>query len=161
MNMKKIALIAATLVLLLAIPSIGIAQNIIQNATGVCRLTIEVSNMRNDKGNVKAYLFFESNKKGKAEYPTDVYCDKEQTVSIVDGKAVFVFDGLPAGNYAFYLHHDGNEDGKMNANIIGMPTEGYAFSNGAKPGMTGIPNFSASKIMIEAPEMTVRASMMY
>lgn len=39
---------------------------------------------------------------------------------------------LPAGTYAIKLYHDVNDNGEMDTNPFGMPTEPYAFSNNAK-----------------------------
>ena len=41
-------------------------------------------------------------------------------------------EGLPAGRYAIKSFHDVNGNGKMDANPFGMPTEPFAFSNGAR-----------------------------
>ena len=38
---------------------------------------------------------------------------------------------LPAGDYGMKAFHDVNDDGEMNTNPFGMPTEPYAFSNNA------------------------------
>lgn len=43
--------------------------------------------------------------------------------------ASFVFEGLPAGRYAVMVTHDENGNGRMDANAMGMPLEGYGFSN--------------------------------
>ena len=39
------------------------------------------------------------------------------------------FKNLPAGRYALRLMHDENDNGKLDSNLIGMPTEGYGYSN--------------------------------
>lgn len=45
------------------------------------------------------------------------------------GSASFRFDGLPPGRYAVMVIHDENGNGKLDSNFLGMPTEGYGFSN--------------------------------
>lgn len=48
----------------------------------------------------------------------------------VDGDAVeLVFPGLAPGRYAVQALHDGNGNGRMDSNVLGMPIEGYGFSN--------------------------------
>jgi uncharacterized protein (DUF2141 family) len=37
------------------------------------------------------------------------------------------------GTYAFSCYHDLNDDGQLNTNLLGIPTEPYGFSNGARP----------------------------
>ena len=39
------------------------------------------------------------------------------------------FADLAPGKYAIRLMHDENDNGKLDTNLIGMPTEGYGFSN--------------------------------
>jgi uncharacterized protein (DUF2141 family) len=38
---------------------------------------------------------------------------------------------LPAGVYAIKLYHDANGNGELDSNMLGMPVEGYGFSNNA------------------------------
>ncbi len=45
------------------------------------------------------------------------------------------FIALKPGRYAIKAFHDLNEDGKLNTNPFGGPSEPYAFSNGAKANM--------------------------
>lgn len=40
---------------------------------------------------------------------------------------------LKFGKYALAIYQDENNDGKIDKNFIGIPTEGYAFSNNFKP----------------------------
>jgi uncharacterized protein (DUF2141 family) len=44
------------------------------------------------------------------------------------GPVVFRFT-LPAGSYAVQVMHDENDNGKLDANFMGIPIEGYGFSN--------------------------------
>lgn len=42
---------------------------------------------------------------------------------------VFTFPGVSPGRYALMVTHDENANGKLDTNLIGMPVEGYGFSN--------------------------------
>lgn len=44
-------------------------------------------------------------------------------------EASFTFKDLKPGNYAVMVTHDENGNGKLDMNAIGMPLEGYGFSN--------------------------------
>lgn len=69
---------------------------------------------------------------------------------IVEGDTVStVFENLAPGEYAIKLYHDVNDDGEMNTNPFGMPTEPYAFSNDAK-GRFGPAKWEAAKFTVEA-----------
>lgn len=47
---------------------------------------------------------------------------------------------LPAGPKGIRLFHDANDNGKMDTNFLGIPKEGYGFSNNVK-GTFGPPSF--------------------
>ncbi|AGH49554.1 hypothetical protein G432_09145 [Sphingomonas sp. MM-1] len=48
------------------------------------------------------------------------------------GATVVVVRGVPPGRYAAQGFHDRNGNGKVDRNLIGIPTEGIGFSNDAK-----------------------------
>lgn len=45
------------------------------------------------------------------------------------GQATFVFKDLAPGAYAVLITHDENGNGQLDTNALGMPLEGYGFSN--------------------------------
>lgn len=45
------------------------------------------------------------------------------------GQATFVFKDLKPGSYAVLITHDENGNGQLDTNAMGMPLEGYGFSN--------------------------------
>ena len=42
------------------------------------------------------------------------------------------FDNLPPGTYAVGAYHDENGNGDLDTNLLGLPIEGYALSNGVR-----------------------------
>ncbi len=51
----------------------------------------------------------------------------------VSGEEMFViYKNMPTGCYAISIFHDEDNNGKMNKNFIGYPTEGFGFSNNVK-----------------------------
>jgi uncharacterized protein (DUF2141 family) len=70
--------------------------------------------------------------KGEADYKKG----NAYTATIVNAKdasTVVRFSDLEPGEYALRFFHDQNNNGEMETNLFGMPTEGYGFSNDAKP----------------------------
>lgn len=66
----------------------------------------------------------------------------------VNGKtAKCVFAKVPKGNYAVMAFHDLNNNGKLDTNWIGIPTEGVASSNNAK-GKMGPPSFKSARFKV-------------
>ncbi len=43
----------------------------------------------------------------------------------------FSTDALPPGTYGIRVMHDENDNGEMDSNLVGMPTESWGFSNNA------------------------------
>ncbi|MEM8983431.1 MAG: DUF2141 domain-containing protein [Pseudomonadota bacterium] len=64
------------------------------------------------------------------------------------------FDDLAAGKYAIKLYHDANGNGEMDSNMLGLPVEGYGFSNNA--GRFGQPPFvdAAFEVVEDADNAT-------
>jgi uncharacterized protein (DUF2141 family) len=82
------------------------------------KLDIEISEIRNDKGNIMLQLFDENgNVINQGQKP------------VKDSLCLFTFPKLSPGKYAVRYYHDENLNGKMETNILGKPTEGYGFSN--------------------------------
>ncbi|WP_027730726.1 DUF2141 domain-containing protein [Variovorax paradoxus] len=77
-----------------------------------------------------------------------------QTAPMQGGKARLVFTGLAPGRYALRAFADENGNGKLDTNLMGMPTERYGFSNDAK-GNRAAPAFDAAAIGVDADLQTV------
>ncbi|MDM0038724.1 DUF2141 domain-containing protein [Variovorax sp. J22G21] len=76
-----------------------------------------------------------------------------QTLPVRAGNAQLAFLGLPAGRYVLRLFADENGNGKLDANLLGLPIERYGFSNDAK-GKMGPPTFDAASFPLEADTTT-------
>lgn len=77
-----------------------------------------------------------------------------QTLPMRDGKAQLVFVGLPPGRYALKSFADENGNGKLDANLVGVPIERYGFSNDAR-GRMGPPTFDAAAVLLEATDSSI------
>ncbi len=73
---------------------------------------------------------------------------------IRDGKSFYHFKGLPYGEYAVRIFHDENENGELDANVLGIPTEAYGFSNNARRKF-GAPSFDESKFKIDSDRKNI------
>jgi uncharacterized protein (DUF2141 family) len=71
------------------------------------------------------------------------------------GPVVFKFT-VPAGSYAVQVMHDENDNGTLDTNFMGIPVEGYGFSN--NPQVMRRAHFSEAKFAVtEAPSaITIR-----
>jgi uncharacterized protein (DUF2141 family) len=62
-------------------------------------------------------------------------------------KLSLVFSNLPAGEYAFSIFHDVNDNGKLDTNLLGVPIEPWGFSNDAR-GRFGPPAFHQARFVL-------------
>ena len=63
------------------------------------------------------------------------------------GTLRFVLRDLPPGRYAVNAFHDENDNGELDTNIVGIPSEGYGFAN--DPGAAfGPPDFEAAAVTV-------------
>jgi uncharacterized protein (DUF2141 family) len=92
-------------------------------------LTIEISGIKNDTGKIMLQLFDENDK-----------VIKQEAGEIREKTSLFSIQIPKPGKYAVRYFHDENLNGKLDTNLIGIPKEGYGFSNNAK-GSFGPPPF--------------------
>jgi uncharacterized protein (DUF2141 family) len=71
-----------------------------------------------------------------------------QTLPMRDGTAQLLFIGLAPGRYALKSFADENGNGKLDTNMVGVPTERYGFSNDAT-GRMGPPAFDAAAVVLD------------
>jgi uncharacterized protein (DUF2141 family) len=66
---------------------------------------------------------------------------------------VLSFDNLAPGQYAVMVMHDENSNGKLDANLIGIPKEGYGFSN--NPRVMRQPTYDETKFEVKAEDVNI------
>ena len=93
-------------------------------------LTVEIDNLENNKGVVIVDIVDQNE-----ESVTD------QSAKIVDKKCTMVFEDLKDGTYAIRFFHDENSNEELDMNFLGIPKEGFGFSNDAM-GKFGPKDFS-------------------
>lgn len=77
-----------------------------------------------------------------------------QKLPMTESSVKVVFKDLPAGNYGVTLYQDENDNGHIDKNAIGIPTEPYGFSNNG--GSFGPPSFTDAQVVVnENQEITV------
>jgi uncharacterized protein (DUF2141 family) len=87
-------------------------------------LVVKVSDVRAQKGRLLMAVFDSADAwDGKAEAVA------KQAIEATSSEVDFHFPGLVAGRYAVSVMHDENGNGKLDSNFMGMPIEGYGFSN--------------------------------
>ena len=68
---------------------------------------------------------------------------------------------VPApGTYAIAVYHDENNDRDFNRTFVGLPDEGYGFSNDA-PALVGLPSYDDAKFDVPADGRRLEIRMRY
>lgn len=119
-------------------------------------LTIDVKNLRNEKGVVQFALY---NKDGSI--PDEDYENYYKIVKgeIVNGSSTITFKNIPTGKYAVNILHDENKNGKIDKGFI-LPIEGIGFSNFQSIGLTNRPNFSKASFELKGNK-TINVKVIY
>lgn len=65
----------------------------------------------------------------------------------------FTFKDLAPGTYALMITHDENGNGKLDTNALGMPLEGFGFSN--NPRVMRKPTFAEAQFTVGADDVVV------
>lgn len=67
---------------------------------------------------------------------------------------------LPQGSYAVAIYHDRDGDRDFDRTLVGLPAEGFGFSNDPET-KTGLPPLSAARFRVGAGERTISIQMKY
>ncbi len=117
-------------------------------------LEIVVEAIRNDAGKVLAALHAGA---GAGTFPDAEGAVAAQWATAAPGDHRFVFTDLPAGEFAVAVFHDENDNGELDSNFLGIPTEGYGFSRNAT-GTFGPPGFSHAAVEVPTGDATARTA---
>ncbi|MBK7410493.1 MAG: DUF2141 domain-containing protein [Saprospirales bacterium] len=90
-------------------------------------LQLEITNIRDTRGMIRVGVFQRE----------DGFPDQEKVYwggafSPQKGEMIIDIPELPFGNYALAIYHDLNNNGRLDKNIWGIPTEPYGFSGAVK-----------------------------
>jgi len=116
-------------------------------------LTLNITGFENNAGTVKIALSHSKEdytKKGKAY--------RAVSAAIQNKIAQWKFKELPFGNYAIKIFHDENDNGELDTNFLGIPSENYGFSNNAT-GSFGPANWEDALFNFDKESMTVEINM--
>ena len=103
-------------------------------------LTVSVTNIQHAKGKISFGLF-----RKQDSFPVKGKQFKGVLIDTKKPSTKYTFENLADGQYAVAIFHDENENGIMDKNMFGAPTEAYGFSRNAR-GTFAAPSFEEAKI---------------
>ena len=95
-------------------------------------LTVRIENADIGRGYLMIGVFND-----ESSFPSDHY--RGERVVVSDRTMTVTFYNLPIGQYAVSVFQDSNNNGRLDTNFLGIPSEKYGFSNGTRR-----PNFNDS-----------------
>ena len=118
---------------------------------------VKILNIRNSTGTVDCALF-----ESPEGFPTEVLrsATNVMVIKVRHTQARCDFEDIPPGKYALAVIHDENMNGKLDTTGLGLPTEGYGFSNDVK-GLFGAPAFSAASFAYDGRNLDLTISLQY
>ena len=120
-------------------------------------LVIEIRGIRSDAGRV--YVAVHAPREGEEfPYAEGMFAGVQQRAHAGDMR--FVLRDLPAGRYAVNAFHDENGNGDLDANVLGIPKEGYGFANDP-PTPFGPPDFAEAAVTVGDAPATAAMTMSY
>lgn len=91
------------------------------------RLFVTIKGTRNADGYLYLALFAKPD-----GFPDGDYSVQHMKLKAAPERLTAVFEDLTPGAYAVGAYHDENNNGRLDTDFIGYPTEGYALSNGIR-----------------------------
>ena len=122
--------------------------------SNAANLTVTVELVRNSRGEIRFSIF-----NVPSQFPQGNELDSKDIPAQL-GFVTVQFYNLVLGAYAIAIHHDENSDGEMNTNFIGLPKEGYGFSNNAKVNFAA-PAFEAAAFNLDVGDKSIRLRVVY
>ena len=118
---------------------------------------LNILNIRNSTGTVACALF-----ESPDGFPIEFlhYATNIMVIKIRDAQARCDFLDIPPGTYALGVVHDENMNGKLDTKWLGIPKEGYGFSNDAKAFLSA-PSFSAAGFRYDGQDMGLTIRLHY
>ena len=121
-----------------------------QNGT----LIAEVSEIKGTEGAIFVGLYTSAE-----NFPETEKSYNARIVKVTGEKAVATFEDIAPGTYAIAVFHDTNSNSKLDTNFLGIPSEGYGFSNNVS-GTFGPPDFEDASFKFD-DDRTVEIKMGY
>lgn len=118
---------------------------------------VKILNIRNSTGTVACALF-----ESAEGFPIE-FLHSATNVMVIKIRATHArcdFEDIPPGRYAIAVIHDENMNGKLDTDWVGIPTEGYGFSNDAKA-LFGAPSFAAASLPYDGRSLEMTISLNY
>ena len=135
---------------------IATAQGPCTGPPSATRLYVTIENVRASQGLIALTLYADDSRRFLARRGS-LYVGRVQARAPVTRACIH----LPApGTYALAIYHDADANRRFNRSAIGLPAEGYGFTN--NPGtLFGLPSFRSVRLAVPRPNTSTTIRMRY
>ena len=127
----------------------------IAEPASAARIIVTIDGLHSAQGNVFVGLYASPTK-----FLNGNQSDAMRKVRASAGQITVTFDNMPPGTYAVGAYHDENANDHLDTNLVGLPTEGYALSNGVRA-VFSKPNFYQAAFTVGAEDKPVALHIRY
>jgi uncharacterized protein (DUF2141 family) len=150
------ALVALTAVLCLASSATAASADDCEGHEGQTKLTVQVTGVRAAKGEMAVTLYPDDAKRFLAPHSK-----LARVRAVAQAPMTTACFWLPApGFYAVSVYHDENANHDFDRTVLGLPAEGFAFSNDP-PTPTALPPFKAVRFKAGDGETRIKVKLRY
>lgn len=121
--------------------------------TAQSTLVVNIMNLKNLNGDILIGLYDST-----SNFPRKVSTGK--VVKVTENEMQVSFPDIKPGNYAVSVLHDENQNKDMDQGRLGMPKEGYGFSNNVM-GVMGPPSFKKARFRVPNGDSAITIKMKY
>lgn len=137
-------------------PQRAAAQDACTGRPSPFRLFVIVENVRPVQGLIAVTLYADDSSRFLAKRGS-LYVGRVPAQAPVTRVCIHVPN---PGTYALAVYHDADGNRKLKRNGLGMPAEGYGFSNNA-PALLGLPSFRAVRLAVPRTDTQTRVKLRY
>ena len=119
------------------------------------RIAVTISGLKSNEGGIYVGLYATPSK-----FLNGTQVDAMKKVRASTAPVTVVFDNLPPGTYAVGAYHDENNNDHLDTGFLGLPTEGYALSNGVRAA-TSKPSFQQAAFTVGDTGAAVLLQILY
>lgn len=113
-------------------------------------VTLKVDNITNPDGHLMVAVYDQPE-----HYNSNSRWVAVHKIKMAEGSMQLRLGDLSAGEYAIKVFQDENDNGRIDMNVLGIPTEPYGFSNNG--GAFGQPSFDEAKVRVDdATEIRIK-----
>jgi len=111
-------------------------------------LAVTVDGLRNANGTVRLEI-----DDSAAAWDNKAKAFATAEVKAAAGSVAYTFRNIPPGTYGAGVYQDENDNGKLDTNFLGIPKEGYGFSNNLQ--IMRKPTFDEARFEVTAQDASI------